>query len=79
MTSPTLFLIQILLIDSGVRRSRSTSRILMSLRRPPSVYFPNLTPPIMALTVFPMAAMLTPLAAALVRSGITWTSGMPSW
>ncbi len=51
----------------------------MSKRRPPSLNLPARTPPMAALMVSPMSAMLIPRSAALLRSGITWTSGMPTW
>ena len=51
----------------------------MSNRRPPSLNFPARTPPMAALMVCPMSAMLIPRSAALLRSGITRTSGIPTW
>ena len=51
----------------------------MSKRRPLSLNLPIRTPPIAELTVSPMSAIEMPRSAALFRSGITCTSGMPTW
>ena len=51
----------------------------MSKRRPLSLNFPTRSPPIAEFTVSPMAAMLIPRSAALFRSGMTSTSGIPTW
>jgi hypothetical protein len=51
----------------------------MSKRRPLSLNFPTRNPPIAELMVSPIVAMLMPRSAALLRSGITCTSGMPTW
>jgi hypothetical protein len=46
---------------------------------PSRVNLPTRTPPIIELIAVPIDWMLTPRAAAFTRSGITRTSGMPSW
>ncbi len=51
----------------------------MSNRRPLSLNLPTRWPPIAELIVSPISAIEMPRSAALLRSGNTWTSGMPTW
>ena len=66
-------------MSSGRSRCGARSRTRMSKRRPLSLNRPTRIPPIAAFTVSPMAVMLTPRSAALFRSGMTCTSGIPTW
>ena len=66
-------------MSSGRSRCGASRRTRMSKRRPWSLNLPTRTPPMAALMVSPMSAMLMPRSAALLRSGITRTSGMPTW
>jgi len=51
----------------------------MSNLRPLSLNLPMRWPPIAELTVSPISAIEMPRSAALLRSGTTCTSGMPTW
>ena len=49
------------------------------MRRPAFEYCPATTPPTIALTVFAMSLTEIPRSVARARSGVTTSSGVPSW